>query len=259
MSVTIVLCAGQSNALGQTAGSNLPSNLQTLDSNIKIWNGSAFVTLQNGVNNDITGAGPGTWWGPEAEFARRWRLKHPSNVLYIVKYAVSGTFLYDTGSLTWFPTPRNGPSYFATLKTYTDNAKTALSGLSPIVEAFLWMQGESDGSGSDQGGLAVANEYQTNLTALFSAVRSQLGDNNTKIVVGRITDSSHWPSGSIIRAAQTAVVSGDSGISSLVDTDTFLRLVDDFHYNADGLVSLGSSMYGKFEIPQPSLKCRFGI
>lgn len=241
MTVTVIMCAGQSNALGRNIdGFAVPVDLQTIDANIKIWNGTSFVTLQNGVNNDIHGS---SLWGPEAEFARRWRLRHPADTLYVVKDAIGSSPLADDGSSnTWAPASSIG--YFVEMETYTTNAKNWLiaDGKVPVFEGLLWMQGETDATV-----LGSANAYQTNLTNFFSSVRSRWGYAGTKVMVGRITTASTWTFSSTVRSAQASVVSSDNGNSFLINTDSYGLQSDGIHYNQQGFVSLGSSMHSYFE------------
>lgn len=248
MSVTVILCSGQSNALGrQNETIILPANLQVPDVNIKIWNGTDFVTLQNGINNDIHGS---NLWGPEAEFARLWRLRHPSETLYILKDASIGAFLADNGTVnTWSPLSSIG--HFPEMETHSTNAVNWLiaDGKTPSFEVLLWMQGEFDGSD-----FTASNAYQTNLTNFFSSIRSRWGSSNTKIMVGRIAQTSSWPYADTVRAAQAAVVSADNGNSALINTDNYALQSDTIHYK--GFVPLGAAMYYAFETPLPTIRAQ---
>lgn len=245
MAVDLFICAGQSNAgNGNGLSGAVPSHLQTADSGIRIWNGaSAFVTYQAGVASDFwsqkLGAGNADW-GPEAQFLYRYRQKNPATNVYVVKCAVAGRSLYNisgSGSC-WDPAWHGSGGYFDNTTADVNAAKAALAGLDPIVRAVLWMQGETDASN-----VTAAGEYETLLPTALSAMRSQWGDPNTKILLGRITTV--WTYASQVREAQVTTATGDPK-TGWIDTDAF-PLHDGAHYSADGQVSFGDALWTAYD------------
>ena len=239
---SLVVIAGQSNALGFGLGyGDLPSYALTPDPNVKIWNGSAFVTMEPTVN---TGApGDTDAWGPEVEFAHKWRLDHPGETLYIVKYARGTTGLAsDPGQSDWSP---SSGELFAATKGQIDGAKAALNaaGLSYEVGAILWMQGETDASDA-----AKASAYQSNLANLFSQMRLQWGDAETSIFLGQISTKSNFAYEAAVQAAQYNVDLADSNTFMTV-TDSFGMQPDDIHFSRLGQESLGGGFYDNYELP----------
>ncbi|MDP3749254.1 MAG: sialate O-acetylesterase [Phenylobacterium sp.] len=237
---TLVVIAGQSNALGFQLGySDLPSYAQTPDPGVKIWNGSAFVTMEPSVN---TGS-PGDLdaWGPEVEFAYQWRQDHPGETLYVVKYARGSTGLAnDPSQSDW--SPASG-ELFAAAKAQVDAAKAALSatGQGYKVGAIIWMQGETDATD-----LAKANAYQANLTNLFAQMRAQWGDADTSIYFGQISTQSNFAYEGTVQLAEANVDSADANAFMTI-TDAFAMQSDLVHFSGSGQVSLGGGLYANYD------------
>jgi Carbohydrate esterase, sialic acid-specific acetylesterase len=233
----VILIAGQSNADGYgLTSADLPAHLVPSDAGIKIYNGTSFVTLTNGSNNALLCVGSSSThtWGPEAEFTYQYRLVNPTKTVYIVKYAVDGTKLYNDGVANW--NPAFAGSYFDQMVTYTNGALNALSGVSPTIKIrwLLWMQGESDATDST----IEANAYSANLVSFLSAVRDRWGRVG-KTIVGRISASSAWTFSANVRNAQAATSLPDAW----VNTDSYTLQADNKHYTGAGQVSLGSDMW----------------
>jgi len=242
--VDLFLFAGQSNMVGVTENpdrANVPPHLASSDPNTVIFNTSAraLQTLTIGKNsnndNDIG------YWGPEAEFSYRWRQENPSVKFYLVKRAISGTYLMKReNERDW--NPNSAGEHFDRFTADVRAAKTAIRarGGAPTVRAICWMQGESDAL--DAVGSA---EYKNNLMNFFAKVRSDWGNKNTMIIVGRVTSIYNFAP--VIRAAQAGVVAIDIAAgnrSALIDTDSYPR--DSLHYTTVGQVMLGAAMYNAY-------------
>lgn len=233
----ILLVAGQSNAVGYgLAASDLPTHLVASDSGIQIWNGSAFVMMVNGSNNAnlCGGTSSSQNWGPEAEFAYQYRLANPTRTLYVVKYAVSSTQLAPGAAMTW--DPGTSSNLFSNMTAYAAGAVAALAGTAPppLVRWLIWMQGETDAQDATN-----ASNYGTNLTGFISSVKSSWGNSGTKILIGRISNSTVWPDSAPVRAAEAAV----SSPSRWVDTDSYPRQSDNAHYTGVGQASFGDDLW----------------
>jgi carbohydrate esterase-like sialic acid-specific acetylesterase len=74
--------------------------------------------------------------------------------------------------------------YFGQLEAILKLAKASLTreGLTPVVRAIVWMQGENEAA---MGG-AVAQAYEANLREWAAAARVRWGDANTKLIIGKI-------------------------------------------------------------------------
>lgn len=238
----VLVVAGQSNATGlDNAGPNcagLPAHLVQIDQKIQLWNGSAFVPLQNCANNNIlTGGGFGgaQAWGPEAEFAYQWRLSHPSQTLYIVKYALGGSSL----AVSW--NPSQPALFYAALRDAITAALATISTKSPKVMGTLWMQGETDATDPTQ-----AAAYQTNLTSLTTSAVTDWAKGNASapFIIGRISDDSSAANRANVRTGERLVSAGSPTLIPIVNTDAYSR--SGIHYDASGQTSLGGDMYKAF-------------
>ena len=239
-SPALVIVAGQSNALGYTLGAvDLPPHLAAPLGTVMIWNAAdrAFAPMRPGAN---TGSprNPENW-GPEAQFAYRWRQARACAPLYVVKYARGETGLAaDPAERDWSPTSREELWDAATADIDAAKAALAAQGLRRV-SAILWMQGETDAQVP-----AKAAAYQTNLRAFVARVRARWGDAETIIHIGQIDD--HGPSGPgwrQVRKAQAAVAASDARVT-LTDTDSFERqAADGTHLTAEGQARLGDGFH----------------
>lgn len=243
MAVDLFICAGQSQGGdGNGLSASVPSHLVAADSGIQVWNGSAFATYQAGVTSNYWSQRVGilTDWGPEAQFLYRYRQKNLSTTVYLVKCCASGRALYNisgSGSC-WDPAWHGSGAYFDNTTTAVTAAKAALSGQSPIVRAIIWMQGEADAANA-----TAAGEYETLLPLAFAAMRSQWGDANTKIMVGRIAGS--WTYKTTVQDAQETTCAGDA-LAGLINADSY-TLHDGVHYDADSQVALGNTCWAGYD------------
>ncbi|MBB3891541.1 hypothetical protein GGQ61_002269 [Phenylobacterium haematophilum] len=242
----MIIVAGQSNALGYTLGAaDLPSHLIAPGS-AQIWSpqARAFVPLQPAAN---TGApnNPQTW-GPESQFAYRWRQDHACAPLYVVKYARGETGLApDPAARDWSPSSHGDLWDAATAEIDAAKAALAAQGLAPRVRAVLWMQGETDAQSP-----AKSRAYAANLAAFVAQVRARWGDADTIVQIGQIDRPG--PAGwETVRQAQ-ARVAGRDAKTTLTDTDPFERQpADGVHLTASGQVRLGDEFYERLAAVRP--------
>lgn len=228
--VDLLLVAGQSNAVGQVHASDLPVHLQASDSGVKIWNGSAFVTLVNGTNNNLLSDTPSDGWGPEAEFAYQYRQVFPGRTIYVCKSAWNGTSL----AAEWNP---SGGTRFSGMETQAAACRSALSAIPSLRTGVLWMQGETDAEDNTD-----ANNYGTNLAAFLTAVNSRWDtvQATTPVIIGRMSNSTFFTFRAAVRSAQSAAAAANTKV---VDTDSYTLQGDNIHYNAAGIASLGLDMF----------------
>lgn len=233
--------AGQSNADSYgTDGESFPGGW-VADEGIQIWvpASNKFETYNPGVNSDYSG---GAKWGPEAEFARRWRLANPNVPFYIVKVSAGATALAANGATDW--SPSSSGELFDALFNNVNLARHALAtkGLRPKVENFIWVHGEADGSDD-----TMTAAYQSNLESFIATWRASLSEPNMRFVLSRLnTEDFGFPvRRADLRAAQVAV--GIQHLCGWVDTDslTTLPLAPPFagHYDPDSVKELGRLLF----------------
>ena len=240
---SLIVVAGQSNALGYTLGpADLPPHLQAPIAKVQIWDPArrAFAPLEPAVNTGSP-ANPGVW-GPEAQLAFRWSQDHACGDLRIVKYARGETGLAAAAQdRDWSPSSHGEVWDKATAELGAAKAALKAEGLPLRVSAVFWMQGETDAQ--DQ---AKAQAYRQNLTDLVMRIRARWGDDATTIYVGQIDrppGSKGWEQ---VRRAQAAVAASTPGVH-LVDTDPFPRQpADKIHLTGPGQVQLGDGFYDQY-------------
>lgn len=232
-----IIVVGQSNAGG--VADDAATLSYTPDTQVKTWNGSAFVTY---APQTVTGAGPAgaTYrWGGEMEYSRQFRAANPTKPLRVIKYFELGTQLASTGNATLDWAPTSTGELFDQAKTLINAAIAAIAaeGFVPRVRVLFWMQGESDASSS-----GPARAYNENAAAFWSAVRAQWNIGTPKIVIGRIADVAAWPFRSDLHAAQAAIVVANADMA-LVNTDAYGMSPDGMHYNKAGLIAMGEDIW----------------
>lgn len=171
----ILVVAGQSNAMtaGVSGSAGLPAGWADSD-RVRIWDSNTSSWLNYSPSAQAT-------WGPEVKYALNWIAANPTGWLPIVKSAVGATQLGDTaiygqsGSspLDWSQT--SGELFPATT-AILNAAKASLGGNVPV-KTVLWLQGEQEASQTN-----LLNAFVANGTELYTKIRSDWGDADTKIV-----------------------------------------------------------------------------
>jgi hypothetical protein len=96
----VFLLCGQSNMVGQGSNSELSAPYSATQTDVNFWK-NGWVSLAPGFGNNSS------MFGPEVSFGRAIKDAYPSDGLYLIKYAVNGTALYND----WAPPPTSGPQY----------------------------------------------------------------------------------------------------------------------------------------------------
>lgn len=197
----VILILGQSNAVGSTlhcilnpaANTNPPpvdwntySRLMNcVDSNIKMIyfaeaGGAEGVAYQTNVNIGQTVTdGPDDFFepvhlgmsystdhfGPEVGIAESLSQLHPGEKYYIIKAAKGGVFINESWLNNQYCWKKMQGLWDAALQSF------AIDGLTPQVDAIVWLQGESEGTGS-----TTANNYLTYQSDLAARLRSYFAD-----------------------------------------------------------------------------------
>lgn len=232
MTDTLVMLAGQSNALG--FGNNGPAPYVNT-ARVQIWVdtngdkiGDAFNYMNPGVNTGIK-SNP-LAWGPEVEFAKAWLEANPEGTLFIGKVTEGSTGLAQrAGADDW--SPASDGELFDKAKRVALDMQSNLG--RDHLDGVLYMQGETDGY--DQ---ADAGAYHDNFADFLSAVRSEW--RGTEVVAGRIAGAP--PYAADVRYAQWLLDQEDDHLTTFRTLD-FGMQADGLHYDAAGQVSLGRAFF----------------
>ncbi len=224
--IKVFLLGGQSNMVGVGKSAELKAPYNKPHPEVKLWHGGKWVPL---------GAVGGTF-GPEVTFGHAIGAALPEDDVYLVKYAASGTALYNDWS------PSGGGQY----KHFMGTAKAALANLDGAgtdyeIAGMLWMQGESDAAENQ------AEAYDANLRAFIADMRKQFDTPQMPFAIGRVKDFYGGATGqaAIVRSAQQEVAESTDAVEWF-DTDGY-SLADGGHYNAAGLVEMGKDFAGAME------------
>jgi hypothetical protein len=221
----VFLLGGQSNMVGQGINAELVSPYNTAQTDINYWNG-AWIPLAPGFGNFSSE------FGPEVAFGRAIKDALPNDTIYLVKYAVNGTALYDDWS------PANGPQYIGFMNTVNSAlANLETNGINYEISGMLWMQGESDALEGQ------AASYETNLTNFISVMRTEFNTLEMPFIIARVRD--YYGGGGapptqadIVRTAQVTVAEASSYVSWF-DTDAY-QMVNLGHYGTQGQLDMGN-------------------
>lgn len=227
----VFLLGGQSNMTGVGTSSELGAPYNSPQPDVRFWGGaygtSAWVDLAPGFGDS------GSQFGPEVSFGRAIKDAYPDDNLYLIKYAVGGTALYDDWD------PPSGPQYSSFMSTM--NAALAnldSSGIDYELAGMLWLQGESD---AHEGQGAA---YETNLRDFIADMRTQFGAPDMPFIMGRITTYfGDTANNSAVRDAQVTIA-GDTPDVRWFDTDGFSPGAPGspaHHYDTAGQIELGQA------------------
>jgi len=237
-SLKVFIMAGQSNMAGCDDVRNVDPMWQSDMGDVMMYWGNDFAPAFTGLKSGTSGAScsdgaPQYYFGPELAFGSDVSLASPEEQVVIIKFAVGGTdmFEYWTTPTREFP---NGGVLWNQLQDVMGEAFTKLDtmGYDYHVEAFLWMQGESD---SDKKYRAKA--YAKNLTSFISSMRYFVDDPEMPFILGRIRDAGQ-PHADMVRQAQVDVANNIPNVYWF-DTDDLPFLPDGIHYNEAGMIELG--------------------
>lgn len=235
-----VVFAGQSN--GQTFGNNVgfPGGW-TADPSILIFAGSppaAWAQYDPATNgNPAVGGG---YWGPEAEFARQWRLDSP-RTLRIIKRCIGNTgLLIPSGGKDW--SAYTG-GVFSDLRDDIVNAVGSLpAGTVLSIKAFVWMGNESDTTDTQ----ATADKVQRELQMWFEAIRDVTGRPMARGITSVILNAS--PNGTYtptVRNAQRYV--GLLPRNGYADQSALAFDGTTHHLTTSSVVQHGADLYRAFK------------
>lgn len=230
----VFFMAGQSNMLGYGISSELESPYKDPLPEVRYWNGANWVDLR-------TGFGRATDFGPEIYFGHTLNEALPTDTIYLVKFAVGGTSLWDH----WAPNTGIWHTEFVARATGA-LARLEADGVNYEVSGMLWMQGESDAA-DNKGAF-----YESNLRAFIADIRTRFGISDLPFYLGRVRDYYGTAAqSSLVRDAQAAVA--DSTINvEWFDTDGFGPLIAGGHYDTNGQAQMGTTFANIYLASGPS-------
>jgi lysophospholipase L1-like esterase len=235
---------GQSNAEGFAASAHLPPRLRGALPRCRIWNEFAqrFAAIEDGVNTRTNS--PPWWCGPELALADE--LTADGRVVYLLKLAAGATSLGPGPGRFDEWSPEANELYDELFRRLASAAASLRAmDLTPRVEAFCMMQGESDALHEEH-----AELYGERLALLITRLRSDLpraglGDGaNVPFVLGRIDarlPAAHFPFVATVRAAQVAIAEALPNCA-WIDTDALSLQADGVHFDTAGVGALGAAM-----------------
>jgi hypothetical protein len=232
----VFLLGGQSNMAGVGTNSQLAPPYIAPQTDVRFWGGAFgtnhWVDLAPGFGNTAS------QFGPEISFGRALKDAYPNDDVYLIKYAVSGTALYNDWA------PPSGPQY----TNFVNTVAAALADLDTKggdyqIAGMLWMQGESDAL-EGQGAA-----YETNLRNFIADMRTRFGEPDLPFLIGRITTYyGDATNNTAVRNAQV-IVAGDTPHVEWFDTDGFSpgspgSPAD--HYDTAGQIQLGQAFAASY-------------
>ena len=210
VSLTYILL-GQSNMAGQGKVAELAKEKKTLPKNVHFFLNGSEVRIINLKK-----------FGPEVSFAHAIAVKHPKEIINIIKFAPGGSLMKD-----WV---KNG-HYYKTLKKQLQRIRKKAS-LNPA--AIFWMQGERDTKS-----VKLAKTYPADLKKLIGALRQDLKRPKLAFIIAKISiPEAFRPAVKEVQMAQVKV-SKEMPFVRIFATDTLKKNSDRVHFSTQGQWQLG--------------------
>lgn len=227
---------GQSNAVGDSARSELSTSPLSSDpglavfeagtfDRVYIWNGSIYTKLIPASNSGAYA----TKFGPEFGIAVRWMRETTTGNLFIDKEVSGGQ------SITYW-SPAGGNYSGAKIRDAARKSWLTSNGYTAPVIGWVWVQGESDR-------FETQSWYQTNLQTLIDALLADaFRSGTTKLVLAKMPVGS-GTYGATVSAAKDA-------IDAAMDVATVIQMPlymngDNIHLNARGQVQMSYDAFEK--------------
>ncbi|MEZ4810716.1 MAG: sialate O-acetylesterase [Allomuricauda sp.] len=264
--IRLFYLGGQSNMVGYGYNADLPDTLKKFK-NVWIFDGNPAPDEDNHGGLGIwTPLGPGfgtgfssdgttntlsNRFGLELSFAKKMSELYPNEKIALIKYSRGGTSIDSLGAREFgsWDVDYKGTNGINQYDHFLSTVKNAMgvkdidnNGVEDILipSGILWMQGESDGSFSEE----MANGYYGNLKRLMGLVRAAFRNDNIPIVIGKISDSYHnqgnkvWEFGELVQYAQEKFVKTDKK-AAIVRSTQYYGYSDMYHYDSAGYIDLG--------------------
>lgn len=217
--VNVMLIAGQSNALGISHVSGLPTDRQC-EYEVDIY----FRTNTENPNNGVWQAvRPGLGHREDRfglELPAASVLAQTGKPWVIIKYASDGTALYDRWNKE-----RSAQDYDALITTLHEAVRDLeRAGKTPVFRGLLWQQGCSDAIKEH-----TAAEYEKNLRAFIENIRAETVA-DLPVAIGSVHEfSERMPYRATVIAAQKKVAA-EIGRAVFVPTTDIEEMFDGWHY-----------------------------
>lgn len=227
----LVIMHGQSQVHGLSGTAYLPQVYTSAPiPNAYIWTDYAFEALEANVNHTAGTTGANDAVGPLLSMAQAIGEDTTTPTFYVLS-SVGGTNL----AVDW--NPSTGILYERAIHRDLEAiAHLQAQGYTVRIKALVWFQGETDA-----GNLTNANNYATNLAALFAAFRSDLSAPGLKFIVPGLSSKNTTTYKATVRAAQESVAAADSN-AVLIDPDDYPDFLDGTHYGPQGAVRMGRAI-----------------
>jgi hypothetical protein len=221
----VFILSGQSNMVGQGVTAELPDDLATLPSNVRLFVDGTEVAVSGRPS-----------FGPEVSFAHELAQAWPDRNIVLLKYALGGTSLlawapdWDSDRAALTGNAGAGPLYANLLEMIGG----VDAGPSAEYAGILWMQGERDARYPE-----VGAAYLENLEVFVTRLRTDLGGAEVPFVLGLVNPpAERFPAADVVRAAQLEAAEVLPG-TAVVDTSGITKWDDDLHYDTAGEIELG--------------------
>lgn len=243
---SVFLAAGQSNAVGKGNQSQSLTCGPGTAYEYK-WKTDTLVSLKDPVGEpyrQLEQASTGSVW---PAFAAAWHQRTGDTVV-IVPAARGGASCHPKARLGAMDTWDTTGSLFEAAVSKTTAALQKSKG---VLKGIIWLQGERDANAINSGNLTAA-EYQAALIDLIQRFRVSLGNKVPFFIVQTGNYTGHPVAGfEEVRKAQQAVTRKLPGVMIVYrDTPLFPArkwMMDDIHYNQDGLNDIGREMAQKIK------------
>ena len=237
----VFLISGQSNAVGVGLNSELPVELQGIQTNVKSYTSlqcdasiaDKWLPVAPGMGNVLS------QHGCELSLAKKLAELYPNDSIAIIKCASGGTILETQWKSPSMGGPTDPDLSKHLFQYFVNTVNKALSSLGSNytyeIAGMVWMQGESDGMTLDW-----TSKYEKNLSWFITDLRNTLHAPSMAFIIGKISILSYWPYASEIRQIEDKVATTLPDIGT-IDANIYPRSSQDIaHYTSSGLVSMGN-------------------
>ena len=182
--------------------------------------------------------------------------RYPDEDIYIIKFAVGGTSLYqDWKSPSMVAEGENVSYCYHLLTQYIESGLEKLANLNPKIVGFCWMQGEADSDFFDK-----SWDYFDNLCNFVGDLRELLNEKslNEKLNFIDAKIGSHWKYQEIVNSqkekfatiskynhlidtlAPNLVKEGVNGLIANEEPSATIFPIDPLHYDSTSMLKLGN-------------------
>ena len=265
----VVIMAGQSNMVGYTQTKYITSQYIDETRANKLKETNNYVLISDANNNsgrfdgvDLSYGGNQYSFGPEVGMAEKLSKlfnEKTNQKIYLIKYAVGGTNLYNDWQSPTMANNTDGSYVYSQFTDYVDTMLNQLkkADLKPKIVAFTWMQGESDAMVKDK-----ASQYGKHLKLFVNDIREKYNKYastrilnfvdayiNThpeyhEVVNGHkknFSQLSHY-NYCLNTLSPNLVIDGMDGLTTTLEDSYTIGPIDPNHYDSLSMLKLGNMM-----------------